>query len=185
MGKEPERYSGIDGNVAGDAFYKCSDDRYIAIIPAGVGPMKSLLRILGLEGNPDFEGKIMIFKKDPVSEKFVDTIREFCAERTLDEVEKILGEAGVPCSRLMSYGDMMTNPHYAARNNIIEFYSSQAGRNIKASAPAPQFKRNPQQIWRGGALKGEDSKDIMAELGFTEEEMQQFKDAGAICGVGL
>lgn len=184
-GKEPERYVGADASTVADAYYKCSDGKYVTIVIAGAGPFKKGIKIIGLDGDPDFANKTHMFKTDPAGDKFLNAIRAFCLSKTSEEVEKAFNEVGVPCSKLMTYSDMLANPHYAARNNIVEFYSPQADQNLKAQSPAPKFKRNPQQIWRGGARLGEDNKTILTEIGLSEAEIMELKDKGIVGGFGF
>jgi L-carnitine CoA-transferase len=173
-GIEPARFEGLDIRNAGDAFYKCKDGKYVSIYFSGTNVIKRGLPIIGLENDPDFQGVDHIWKdtNKEAAERFVNALRKFTSEHTSDEVEKIMNDHQMPCAKAMTYAEMMVHPHYLARNDIIEFYSSHIDKKIKAPAAFPKFARNSQQIWRGGAKHGEDNDEVLRELGYSSEEIK-------------
>ena len=50
-------------------------------------------------------------------------------------------------------------------------YGTVTGLNI-----TPRMKNNPGKVWRAAPHYGEDNADILAELGYSEEEIQAFVD---------
>jgi L-carnitine CoA-transferase len=90
----------------------------------GAAVFKRVEKLWGLADDPDFaEPHGVIFKDDgPRAEKFVKAAVEFCRTHTAEEVEKILSEIQVPCSVIMTYDKMSTNPQYVARETITEWH---------------------------------------------------------------
>nr|WP_309100164.1 CoA transferase [Fredinandcohnia onubensis] len=183
---EVQRYEGLDRRNAGDAFYKCKDGKYVSVYFSGTNVIKRGLPILGLENDPDLQGVDHIWKdtNKEAADRFVNAMRDFTSKHTSDEVEKIMNDHQMPCAKLMTYEDMLVHPHYVARNDIIEFYSSHIDKNIKAPSAFPKFARNPQQIWRGGATHGEDNDKILRELGYSKEEIQALYACGVVAQMG-
>ena len=91
----------------------------------------------------------------------------------MDEVESTLSKLGVACSRIMTYKDMLENPHYIARGSITEWDDENLGRKVKGTNTFPYFKNNPSRIYRGGARYGADTVDVMHELGYSDDEIEK------------
>lgn len=174
-GAEAVRYKGLDPNMAGDAFYKSKDGKFLTICIQGRGPIEKSLPLLGITGADaeEFKGHTMIMKYQPFAEKHIQAIRDFCATRTAVEVEKAMGDVGLPCSQTLTYSDMLENPQYKAREDIIEYFSPYANETIKGPAAFPKFKNNPQVIWRGGGIFGQDNEEILEEIGYTEGQIRE------------
>ena len=51
---------------------------------------------------------------------------------------------------------------------------------MKGTNAFPYFKNNPSKIYRGGAAYGEDTLDVMSELGYSQSEIEQFLSSGVI-----
>lgn len=106
-------------------------------------------------------------------------IREYCAGHTAEEIDGLLQHHWL-VSPVMTYEDMLTHPHYLARENITEFYSPTLETNFKGVAPVPKFANNPSRIWRGGPVLAADNDDILEELGFSSDEIARLYDAGSV-----
>ena len=106
-------------------------------------------------------------------------VQELCATHTAEEVEKILCDIGVPCSRVMTYEMTETHPHYLARNTMKE-WDAVDGRTLMGIALVPKISNNPGQIWRGCPTIGMDNEDILSELGFDEAKIAEFYEKGVI-----
>lgn len=181
-GKQPPRMGNKDLLSALENVQKCKDGNWVMLGLGGAGVLKRVEALLGLADDPDFaEPHSVIFKTDGArAEKFVKAVVEFCQSHTAEEVETILNKAQVPCSRIMTYQMMLEDPHYQARNTIVEWYDPNTNRTIKGIGVIPKFKNNPGQIFRGGPTYGMDNEDVLSELGFSEEEIKTFYEKGII-----
>jgi len=74
----------------------------------------------------------------------------------------------------------MVNSHYKARENIIQYHCPSIDETITGFAPFPKFKQAPQQIWRGGPTYGMDNEFLLGMLGYSEDEISGFYEAGII-----
>ena len=52
--------------------------------------------------------------------------------------------------------------------------------HVKGLGLLSKFKNNPSQIWRGAPLFGMDNRDIMRDLGYTDEQIQDYYDRGIV-----
>ncbi len=173
------RMGNLDVIGACNGTERCKDG-WVFIAVGGAGPVRNLINLLGFQDDPDFQGTIQtITRQEPErAAKFVKALEEFCAERTVDEVDKIMGELKVPCSKIMTYQMMLDHPHYQARETITEWHDEITVRTIKGINMIPKFKNNPGQIFRGGPKYGADNVDVMHEFGYSDEEIQSFYEKG-------
>lgn len=93
------------------------------------------------------------------------------------ELESILVAASVPCGRLMNIDEIVQDPHVLSRNIMAEIEDPQKGRlkiiktPIFVSGKAPEIRRRP-------PLLGEHTSEILAEAGYSKEEIQEFLEKG-------
>ena len=171
--------SGAFGN------YKCKEGS-VFLLTVGVPVCKTVCELLGFPyGSEEFPAGDYIYPLAlPKGQKIDAAMKEFCLAHTADEVEDILNRHKVPCSKVITYRDMLTNRQYKARNSIITYPSTRwedpknPGNPITIKAPCipAKAKNHPVEIWRSGVDFGFDTKDILAELGYSEEEIQKFFD---------
>ncbi len=93
------------------------------------------------------------------------------------ELETLLVAANVPCGRLMQIDQIIQDPHVQSRQIIAEIEDGQK-RKIKlirtpifTSGQAPEIRRRP-------PLLGEHTGEILAEVGYGKEEIQEFISKG-------
>jgi len=181
-GLQAPRMGNKDLRAALENVQKCKDGNYVMLALGGAAVLKRVENLWGLGDDPDFaEPHGVIFKTDgPRAEKFVKAAEEFCRTHTAQEVDTILNSIQVPCSVIMTYEMMLTNPQYIARETITEWEDPCTKRVIKGINTVPKFKNNPSQIFRGGPTYGMDNEDILSELGYDENEIQSFYEKGIV-----
>jgi crotonobetainyl-CoA:carnitine CoA-transferase CaiB-like acyl-CoA transferase len=112
--------------------------------------------------------------------EFDAILRGWINERTTVEVERILNDAQVPCSPIMTAKDLAENPHYKARQMHVEWEDMQAG-PVKGIGVVPKFSATPGKIWRGAPAIGHDNQRIYGELlGVGASELDSLKRDGVI-----
>ncbi len=80
-----------------------------------------------------------------------------------------LGEAGVPCAPIQDFGQVFTDPHLLARNYFWDAPHPKVGPVRQLGSPM-RFSRTPVRRDTAGPLLGEDTADLLAELGFGEAD---------------
>lgn len=158
---------------AGYGTYCCRDGKEVYMLFLGQGVLKRGLPFMGIEYGTDRVpyGTNVIYLDSPEGKMLEERIKEFCAQHNAEEVEKALLAAGVPCSRVMSYEDCLSDPQYQAREVFVE-WEAVNGDKVKGVNIFPKLKNYPGRIWRGAPNIGMDNEDILAELGFSEAEIK-------------
>ena len=105
-------------------------------------------------------------------------VEEWTSRRAKHDVMAILAGAGVPCGACLDTGEVLTDPHLLARDMIVEVDHPVRGRfvtvgnPIKLSASSTTIRPSP--------LLGEHRGEILAELGYSDEQIRALEKDGAI-----
>jgi formyl-CoA transferase/succinyl-CoA--D-citramalate CoA-transferase len=105
--------------------------------------------------------------------------------RTLPAAEllDLLRSAGVPADRIYTAADMLSDPHYAARGQVVRATSYQ-GWEVPMAGVVPRFSRTPGEVRSTGARLGEHTRAVLGELGgYDDAAIGDLEAAGVIrCG---
>jgi len=102
-----------------------------------------------------------------------ERISAWTAERTADEVLGAMREAGVPAGKVYTAADMMEDPHYAARENIVGVEDPEIG-EVPMQNVVPKLTETPGEVrWTGPAL-GEHNEEVYGGvLGMSDEQREE------------
>lgn len=105
-------------------------------------------------------------------------ITDWCADKTADEVVRILEEAKVPVAPIMTISKLVEDPHIAAREMLIEQEDPVLGR-VKYPGNPIKLMDTPAQFVRRAPGLGEHSEEVFREvLGYSDEQIARMKEAG-------
>ena len=151
--------------------YVCNDCEEVYVLFLGPGVLKAGLPLLGLEYGSELfpEGEGIIPYGSHAADVAEEAFANFLAQHTAEEVEVILNEAGVPCSRLMNYEQAAADPHYQARGVVETWPAADGVHEISGVKVVPDLANCPGRVWRGAPCTGQDNDDILGELGFSSE----------------
>ena len=109
-------------------------------------------------------------------------VEAWTSQRTMAECEKILLEAGCPCSAYREISDALSDPQLAHRGFIAEAQDG-AGSFRVAGSPYT-FSEGTVRIGSYVADLGADARDVLADvLGWDEERIDELVRAGVLGGV--
>jgi succinyl-CoA--D-citramalate CoA-transferase len=113
-------------------------------------------------------------------EELDEMISSWTGERAADEVLAVMEEAGVPAGKLFTAKDMVEDPHYAARENVVEVEDPEIG-PFPMQNVVPRFSRTPGKVRRTGPGLGEHNEEVYREiLGLGERERDGLRERGVI-----
>ena len=161
------------------SFYDTKDGGSMFVAIAGQGPVSRGYPIIGMgKQGVDFPDKCTgIPLYDPLGQKAERLCEKFCAEHTLDELEAIFNKAGVPCQRAYGPEDILNDPQYEARENLVEWEDQCFGK-MKGIGVTNIFKKHPSQIVCASPCFGEHNREVLADFGYTEEEIDAMYKSG-------
>lgn len=183
-GEKVPRTGNKDAQAALFSFYTCKDGRTIFIGMNGAEVTKRGYPLIGLPapgtGDPDFpEGFTGWLINTPVGQRLERAMEKFVSEHTMEEVEKIMIENQIPCQRVYELEDCVNDPHWQVRQSIMTWDDPMMGR-VTGLGLMSKFKNNPSEIWRGAPLFGMDNRDILSDLGYTEEQVNEMYEKGIV-----
>jgi crotonobetainyl-CoA:carnitine CoA-transferase CaiB-like acyl-CoA transferase len=161
--------------------YRTKDDRWIILLNPLIervwpGFCKAIERP-GLEYDPRFNNKAAMEQN---CETFIRMVDEIFASKDLTHWEKRLRENNVVYGKVQMPAEVVVDPQALAN----EFFSNvpyPGGGEIKMVNTPVKFSETPASIKGPGPRIGQHSRDILAELGYSIEEMKLLRDKGVIC----
>ncbi|HEY4173325.1 MAG TPA: CoA transferase [Rhodopila sp.] len=97
--------------------------------------------------------------------------QEALRTRSAEEWLRRLTEAGVPCAPVLTRTTMLTNPQVVANGIVVETEHPRAGR-LRQARPAARFSETPATIRQGGPGLGQQTREVLAELGFSPADIE-------------
>jgi crotonobetainyl-CoA:carnitine CoA-transferase CaiB-like acyl-CoA transferase len=90
-----------------------------------------------------------------------------------------LDKEGVPCGPVYDMLQALADPQTAAREMVVEVDHSTVDR-VKTIGLPVKFSETPGKVRKGAPLYGEDTRDILAQYGFTPDEIAALEKEGAV-----
>ncbi|MGI9350050.1 MAG: CaiB/BaiF CoA transferase family protein [Rhizobiaceae bacterium] len=107
-------------------------------------------------------------------------INEWTKSLSLAALEEKLERHGIPCGLIFTAREMMDNPHFKARNAIVEVEHPELG-PIKMQNIAPRLSDTPGEIRHVGPTLGEHNDYVYSNiLGIPAEKQKHFYECGII-----
>ena len=97
-----------------------------------------------------------------------------------DELEQLLHDHGVPCGLIYRPPEMMADPHFQAREAIVEVPDPVFGK-LKMQNVAPRLSETPGEIRHAGPELGADNEYVYRELlDIAEGTLEDYRQRGII-----
>jgi formyl-CoA transferase len=107
-------------------------------------------------------------------------INDWTRTMPLERLEAVLNDFGVPCGLIYKAQDMLSDPHFKAREAIIEIDHPDFGK-IKMQNVAPRLSDTPGQVHYVGPELGEHNKYVYGDiLEISDERQRKLQEAGVI-----
>lgn len=150
--------------------YETADAKFVSIGSIEPQFYAELLRLAGLEGDPDFAVQMDRQRWPELKAKLVTVFKA----KTRDEWCDLMERTDVCFAPVLSMGEAPHHPHLRERATFTEV----AG--VVQPAPAPRFSRTPAAIQRPPSFAGQHTDEALTDWGFTADEVAKLREAGAI-----
>lgn len=90
-----------------------------------------------------------------------------------------LEKAGVPCGPILDYEDALTTPQAIAREMTVDVDHPTLGRLRTLGTPI-KMSASPLNPKRRGPMLGEHTDDVLADAGYSRDEIEQLRSSGAV-----
>jgi formyl-CoA transferase len=179
-GRIRERTPCLSGTSSPGGTYETRDGKWLVLVCSTERTWEYLTTAMKrpeLLTNPKFATMRDRLANDP---ELDDIVRAWVKSLDYKELKAIADREGVPVSLVYSIEDIFNDPHYAARENIVEMPHETLG-SIKMPGIVPKFGKNPGSIRWVGPKLGEHTQEVLQGLlGYSVEKIETMKEEGVI-----
>jgi formyl-CoA transferase len=164
--------------------YQTKDGKWVVLVCSTERPFRRLAQAMGrsdMIGHPKFATNLdRVRHRDEVEAIVTDWV----SRHTYAEVQGICDEAGVPVCLVNSIADIMADPQFQARENIVTLDHPDLGPFAMPGA-IPRFSETPGKLVHVGPKQGEHTRAILrGVLGMSDEEVAALEQSGALSAKG-
>jgi formyl-CoA transferase len=175
-----ERSGATLPNVAPSNIYDCSDG--IFLIAANQDTV--FARLCAAIGQPELaeDERYKTHTARGVNMEVLDSIiNDWTKTRTMAEVDALMQKAGVPAGKIFRAPEMLEDPHYKAREAIIDM-PTEEWPNLKMQNVFPKMSKTQGEVrWPGNTTLGAHNQEIYGgELGLSDDELARLKQGSII-----
>lgn len=157
-------------------FYKTSDGKYLSLsVGASDKLWCNLCKTIGLINLSEMTH----LERENKFEEIEATLREIICNRTRDEWLKLLVESDVPCGQVLTLRELITDPHIKSRDLIIEVEGKRDHKEKQVAYPV-KFSGGQMTIKKIAPNLGENTEEILEDLGYTKNELKILKEEKVI-----
>jgi len=179
LGHVRERSGGALPGIAPSNTYLTADGAYVVIAGNSDPIYKRLMTIIGradLAEAPEFAHNDGRAAKSGLLDA---AITHWTSSLPIDQVLSALEAAEVPAGRIYSVADIVSDPHYQAREMLLNA-ELPGGVSVKMPGIVPKLSETPGGVnWQGPTL-GQHTDDILGSLGLTVADIQRLKTSGVV-----
>ncbi|ADG19081.1 CaiB/BaiF CoA transferase family protein [Paraburkholderia atlantica] len=179
LGHVRERSGGALPGIAPSNTYRTEDDGYV-VIAGNSDPI--FKRLMHLIGRPDLADDPALAHNDGRVKQVAmldQAITGWTSHHATEDVLAALERAEVPAGRIYSVADIVADPHYQARDMLLQAQLP-GGASVKMPGIVPKLSDTPGEVrWQGPTL-GEHTGSVLSELGFASEDIERLRREGAV-----
>jgi formyl-CoA transferase len=159
--------------------YACADGGYAIIAGNGDSIFKRLMHAIGrddLGQDPDLSDNAGRVRR---VEEIDAAIGAWALTLPVTAVLEVLEKASVPAGRIYTVADIAADPHYAARG-MLSSITLPDGTPLTVPGFVPKLSRTPGGHRRNAPALGQDTEDVLREVGVTPAQIEALRDRGVI-----
>ena len=159
--------------------YLCQDGAYALVAGNGDSIFK---RLMALIERPDLANDPALADNAGRVARVAEldaAIGAWTAQHPVAEVLEALDKASVPAGRIYTVADIAADPHYQARG-MLQAVEMDDGSTLTVPGIVPKLSATPGQHRRNAPQLGQDTDQILAEMGLTAEQIQSLKARGIV-----
>ncbi len=179
LGKVRERAPMLHGHSSPAGTYRTKDDHWVVLVCSTQRTWERLAEAMGREELITDPSYLTNAERMDNDEDLQQIVRAFIESHERDALQQKLDHYGVPISPIMSIKDIFENEQYQARENILEVEHPRLGK-VKVPGVVPKFSETPGRIRHRAPDLGEHTTSILANLGYSEEQITSLKENGVV-----
>ncbi|SES67586.1 Crotonobetainyl-CoA:carnitine CoA-transferase CaiB [Pseudomonas sp. NFR09] len=179
LGHVRERSGGALPGIAPSNTYLTADGAYVVIAGNSDPIYKRLMHTIGradLAEAPEFAHNDGRAAKSGLLDA---AITHWTSNLPIEQVLSALEAAEVPAGRIYSVADIVSDPHYQAREMLLNA-ELPGGVSVKMPGIVPKLSETPGGVnWQGPTL-GQHTDEILGSLGLAGADIQRLKTSGVV-----
>jgi crotonobetainyl-CoA:carnitine CoA-transferase CaiB-like acyl-CoA transferase len=160
--------------------YETSDGRWIGISASSQRTFERLAAAMDMPDlidDPRFADNSTRCTNDVALDEI---IAAWFRQRSCDDVMTLFGKADVVAGPVLDIADIVDDPHYRARENIVSVPDDDFG-VVRMQGVVPKFGETPGAVRHAGRALGADNREIfIGEFGLSESEFAALQAEGVI-----
>lgn len=178
--RRPGNFLGSHGVLRN--LYESADDVYFIVSAIGPEPIRRILKGAGAEelaaevdagvaaGGATFEG--FLGRADEAVEAWART-------EPWERIASRMEEAGAVCQRVYDPAAIVADEHFAAREDLVSVPDPDLGPMLMPGV-VPKFHGRDHRVRHAGPRKGEHNREVYAELGLDQADLDRLTEEGVI-----
>ena len=164
--------------IAPSNAYPCADG-WVLVAGNGDSIFKRLMQAIGREDlgqAPDLAnnaGRVARVQEIDAA------IGDWTRSRSITEVRDVLGQARVPAGRVYTAKDICEDPHYRARDMILQ-QATRDGYTVEVPGVVPKLSATPGTVRSSAPHLGDDTDAVLAGMGLNAAQIAQLRSQGVI-----
>lgn len=163
----------INGGVPHYNIYETKDGNYLSIGCLEPWLFKNLCLALGCENLVPYQNT------EERQAEIKHTFTQIFEMRTRDEWFDFLKGKGVCVAKVYDLEEVFNDPQIQHRNMIVEVDHPTFGKIKQVGIPV-KLSETPGKVWKAAVARGENTREVLEELGYSAQEVEKMKAFGAV-----
>ena len=155
-------------------------DGWVILAVASDSHWERLCRLMGREDMIGIPQTISSARRAENWQLIEEAVAKWTREQTVDQVVDAFEEAGLVASHILSFEDILHDPHFRERDMVAEVDHPTTG-SLKLFGVASKYSLTPARVRTPAPLLGQNNMEVYGGwLAMSDAEMKQLKDQGII-----
>ena len=174
-GKTPPRIGNRSNVAAPRGIYKTKDNKFVSLSASMQSMWEKLAITIGAQeliNDPKF-----LTNSDRLSNQddLDDVISNFIKKFDRDPLLKLFSEEGITVGPVLDISEIIEHPYVLDRKILIEHHNNNYG-NILMHQAFPRLSKTPGKVKSSAPSIGENTNDILKEIGLTKSQIDKLRD---------
>ncbi len=167
--------------VAPSNIFKSSDGKWMVIAANADNVFGRLCTAIGQPELASDERFSTHLARGDNQDEIDGIVAAWAVQRTADEIDQVLNEAGVICGPIYTIADIFEDPQFRAREMLLEHVDEELGPYIGPGI-IPKFSETPGAVrWSGPWQEGSHNSDVYGGLlGLSDDDLAALHEEGVV-----
>ena len=156
--------------IAPSNAYRCGDEGVVLIAGNGDSIFKRLMQAIGRADLAEDPALANNAGRVARVHELDGAIEAWTLQRPAEEVLRVLGEAKVPAGRVYTAKDIVEDPHYQARDMILD-QQTRDGHTVQVPGIVPKLLGTPGRVRSSAPKLGDDTDAVLNQIGYSTQDI--------------